>query len=226
VTTDLGDPRIFTALLHEVDNTNALLTQGLRLLGQLRCLSTHLEPALVCLASGAEKLTKLTYGLAVTDRTGTWPDRSTMRVTFRHDIVKLDQACRDILLEQIDRAVGPGYIGDLLDRSAGDPYLTDVLHTLTRYAQQGRFHYIDVLAAGAPLGHSPQELWEMTERTITDRNPELLDPSADLQRTRSALVAPIRQALLDWWELYWRAYMHGVFGPIGKQWGSQLQPAG
>lgn len=65
-------------------------------------------------------------------------------------------------------------------------------------------------------------------RHITTLNPDLLarlgDVAQDWDLARRDLARPIQRALIEWWELYWRAYMHGVFGPTGKQWGSQLQP--
>ncbi len=228
VPTDLRDPKTWVALSRELDSTMGLLTTGLRLLDQVRFLEGDLEPAMVCLASGAEKLLKLTYGLAVTDATGSWPSKAVMQNKYRHQISALDQECRAFIADRIDLAAAPGYIRTLLDRSASDPFLQPTLDALTRYAAQGRFHNLDVLGDSPPSAASPQQLWEDMERHITTLNPDLLarlgDVAQDWDLSRRDLARPIQRALIEWWELYWRAYMHGVFGPTGKQWGSQLQP--
>jgi hypothetical protein len=107
-------------------------------------------------------------------------------------------------------------------------FLQPTLDVLTRYATQGRFHNLDVLADSPPSVASPQQLWEDMERRITTIRPDLLarlvDVPQDWDSVRRDLMRPIQRSLIEWWEMYWRAYMHGVFGPAGKQWGSQLQP--
>lgn len=170
VPTDLRDPKTWVALSRELDSTMGLLTTGLRLLDQVRFLEGDLEPAMVCLASGAEKLLKLTYGLAVTDATGSWPSKAVMQNKYRHQISALDQECRAFIADRIDLAAAPGYIRTLLDRSASDPFLQPTLDALTTYAAQGRFHNLDVLAITrqARRAHSSSgRTWSGTSRRST-----------------------------------------------------------
>lgn len=121
---------------------------------------------MVCLASGAEKLLKLTYGLTIADDMGSWPSQTVMQNLYRHQISALDRECRARIADRIALAAAPDYIRTLLDRSASDPLLQPTLDALTRYAAQGRFHNLDVLADSPPSAASPQQLWEDMERQI------------------------------------------------------------
>jgi hypothetical protein len=103
--------------------------------------------------------------------------------------------------DRIDLAVAPGYIRTLLDRSASDQFLQPTLDALTRYATQGRFHNLDVLADSPPSAASPQQLWEDMERHIATLNPDLLarlrDAAQDWDQTRRDLARPIQRALIE-----------------------------
>ena len=71
-------PHRWAALSKELDASASLLAHGVRIL-QIDGYSVLDAPAvLACLATGAEKLLKLTIGMMSMDANGTWPDKKTM----------------------------------------------------------------------------------------------------------------------------------------------------
>jgi hypothetical protein len=67
------------ALSREIDAASSLLRHGFAILAEYRFASRDAEPVFACLAGGAEKLLKLTFGLATLDEGGGWPSKSTMQ---------------------------------------------------------------------------------------------------------------------------------------------------
>src|SRR5215203_5637213 len=87
----------WAALSKELDAAASLLAHGVRIL-QIDGYSVLDAPAvLACLATGAEKLLKLTIGIVAIEESGTWPNKKTMAERYRHAILDLDRDARDTI---------------------------------------------------------------------------------------------------------------------------------
>lgn len=223
---ELDRPDVLPALMSEVDGTAALLRHSLNLLRTFGCATHDAEPLLVCLAAGTEKLTKLTYGLAMADSGGQWPSQKVMRTEFGHDINRLDRVCRDLLAERTPMSSAPGYLATLLAEVEADPLIPLVLTTVTDYGQQGRFHNLDTLAEGPRPVPSPRQRWDETERAVLSTRPDILArlgrSQEDWERARSDINEAIRTSVRAWWHLYWRGWITGAFGRRAQQWSATL----
>lgn len=63
------------ALSREIDASSSLLRHGFAILAEYRFASREAEPVFASLAGGAEKLLKLSFGLATVDEGGGWPKK-------------------------------------------------------------------------------------------------------------------------------------------------------
>jgi hypothetical protein len=98
--TPMAPPR-WAALSKELDAAASLLAYGVRIL-RIDGYSVLDAPAvLACLATGAEKLLKLTIGMVAVEETGTWPDKRTMAERYRHAILDLDHNARAAIANRI-----------------------------------------------------------------------------------------------------------------------------
>jgi hypothetical protein len=75
--TPMAPPR-WAALSKELDAAASLLAHGIRILLVDGYSVLDAPAVLACLATGAEKLLKLTVGMVAIEETGTWPDKKTM----------------------------------------------------------------------------------------------------------------------------------------------------
>ena len=217
-------PTETVALSAEIDAASSLLRHGFGSLGEYEFASRDAEPTFACLAGGAEKLLKLTFGLATVDEGGGWPTKSTMQKAG-HKIVALDATVRKLIVKRQDRSTAPGLIAKLLEMSDGHPGIVQVLATLERYAVDGRFYNLDMLG-GRPHGSAgPHELWHELEMDILDANPEMLEQLAgrEHRQARDDMNGIIAWSLGMWCELLLRSWMTGVCGPSARQWSGQLQ---
>jgi hypothetical protein len=221
-------PRRWAALSKELDAAASLLAHGVRIL-QIDGYSVLDAPAvLACLATGVEKLLKLTVGMVAIEETGTWPDKKTMAERYRHAILDLDRNARAAIANRIGEGTAPGYIRQLLDSVDNDAVVAVVLQTLDSYARKGRFYNLDMLADEPQPDPSPSELWhDGVETKILLADVSLLEQVADPEKYaagRQRLNGKIVASIEGWWELYYRAWVTGVVGSWAKVWASQLDP--
>jgi hypothetical protein len=225
--TPMAPPR-WAALSKELDAAASLLAHGVRIL-QIDGYSVLDAPAvLACLATGVEKLLKLTIGMVAIEETGIWPNQTKMKVDYRHAILNLDRDARAALTKRIDESTAPGYIHELLDSVNNDAVLALVLQTLDNYARKGRFYNLDMIADAPQPGPSPSELWhDGVETKILLADMSLLEQIADPKKYpagRLKLNRKIVASIEGWWELYYRAWITGVLGSWATMWASQLDP--
>jgi hypothetical protein len=168
------------ALLKELDAAASLLAHGVRILRSDGYSVLDAPAILACLATGAEKLLKLTIGMVAIEETGSWPDKKTMAERYRHAILALDRHARAAIVRRIDSSGAPGYIRELLSSVEKDVVIGPVLEALDNYARQGRFYNLDMLADVPQVGPSPSELWhDGMETKILLADTSLLEEIAD-----------------------------------------------
>lgn len=189
--------------------------------------SRDAEPVLVLLATGAEKLLKMTYGVTISARDGSWPSKAVMR-DYGHDVARLDGDCRQLLRGRADLATASGYFSDLLDSIDLDPFIAALLDTLSVYGDRGRFHNLDHLAEMPQPGPSPLQMWERLDAAVVSADPSAIShigkSEADFQRVRGAANDRLAVSIFGWQNLYHRAWIQGVCGQEAKRHGFTLQP--
>jgi hypothetical protein len=213
-----------SALSREVDAAASLFRHGFAILAEYRFAARDAEPVFACLAGGAEKLLKLSFGLAHVDDGGSWPSKATMQ-DAGHKIVELDTIVRDIVIARRARSTVPGLIAELLERTDRHPGVVQVLATLERYAVAGRFYNLDLLGGREQGDASPQELWEELQMAILEANPEILEQLAgsEYEQARRDMNEIIAASLGMWCELMLRSWITGVFGALAQRWSAQLE---
>lgn len=212
------------ALSEEIDAARSLLYHGLTILVSYTYASRDADALFVCLASGAEKLLKLSAGMESLETAGTWPSK-TMMMGWGHDIVELDRYVRGLIIQHAGRSTAPGLIAELLAAVNSDPYIDPLLHTLGTYAKRGRFYNLDHLADATQTEEPPGELWEQLHHEVTTRHPDLLAGLAtpdNWDSARTQLNQHIVESVQAWRELIVRSWRTGVLGSSAKQWSPQL----
>lgn len=219
-------------LSYEQDAAVSCLRYGWGVLSAYRFATNEVEPLFVLLATGVEKLLKLTYGLTVQADTGAWPAQEVMSTKKRggwgHRVADLDAECRKLLRTSASRATYPHYVTGRIDELDADPYVVPWLNALQRYGVNGRFYNLDHLADAAQREPSPRELWDDLYNSVAFADPEidsLIGVSSDhydalVRRTTGRLAG----SLWLWWETYYRAWIQGACGPMAKQHSGALAP--
>lgn len=207
-------------ILQEIDNATILLSDGLVALIRPGWALFNHAATFTALASGVERLCKVCVGMAGLDDSGTW----TATRGDGHDLAKLRAKVEALLDERTSRAVSPKYINLLRTTVDADPALPHIFAALDAWAATtGRYGALDSLAGKPRTASKPEHLWEDAERAAT--TPKIL---AGLGGPSGAALTELRESLatsvLMWWLLIYRAWAHGVFGPLGRQLSSDLDP--
>jgi hypothetical protein len=214
----------WVALSREIDATSTLFRHGFAILGEYTFASRDVEAVFVCFAGGAEKLLKLTLGLFELDAGEIWLSVREMQKQG-HRLQGLDRRTRLLIGQHRDRSSVPGTIEQLLTSTSENPGVWQVLSTLERYADRGRFHNLDVLGGSPPEDASPAQLWDELHALIYEANPDLMEESAtgDYVGARRSINRIIGVTLGSWCELVSRSWITGVCGSTAMKWSAQLE---
>ena len=178
------------------------------------------------MASGVERILKLTYGASLLDAGQPFPDAHVLR-RLGHDLVALDGLVQPDLANRAAWA-GKRYVARLLDDVAQDPYWPGLLVTLNAWAaSSGRYRDLDRLAGTTPSSDPPWGKWESVERQcLADLG--LMSQLAG-EHSRAAITQARRRlawSVLCWWNAIYRAWVHGLLGSERKSAGTALDPRG
>ena len=225
-------PPRWTYLIAEVDAAAALLGRGRAIWLDYSFALRDAEPLMVLLATGCEKLLKLTYGELHQALHGSWPPASTLganRNGYGHDLRRLDEDLRHLIRQHLARATNPGVVSAALERLEADLYIGQLIDTLTSYGMNGRFHNLDHLASRPNPPKSPGALWEqlVTDATFAHADHRMIAQTSDrgLQHVREGINQLLINSLVSWQEFYARAWIQGVCGEQARGHGFSLLPA-
>ncbi|GAA3703380.1 hypothetical protein GCM10022399_19930 [Terrabacter ginsenosidimutans] len=214
------------ALIREAETTTTLLVEGVSMIVRPDWRLSSGAAAWTCLASGAERLLKLTIGLSAEADGLPWP-ADEIRHTYAHRLLLLRPDVDRALGERLGRAPAAAYIASLVELVAGDPYLPTIFEALAQWSDStGRYRDFEMLAGHEVQRNGPAATWEAAERLTWTARPDVLEGLA-MPDNRSALVtmrSELAGSVLRWWFLHYRAWAHGVFGPVAKQHSSSLDP--
>jgi hypothetical protein len=169
------------------------------------------------LALGAEKLLKLTIGLAHLDRDEPWPSLQQMQ-RIGHRIVSADAQARSML--DLNRGTAPGHLADRLEGIESDPILAVALPVLERFADKGRFYFLDSLGERPQTETAPHFMWVRLVSRLANEDPELsakMDTPEGWKEGRPVVNQMIVVCLRDWWEFYRAVWMTGANGPLARE---------
>lgn len=222
--TDANELQRWIVVSDELTATAQLLSHGAALIGEFVFIHRDTHALTAVLATGVEKLLKLTYGFTVTAQQGSWPG-ATIR-NYGHRVADLDKECRRLLRSRLEYATSSKYVTQLLDDVDNDSLIEPMLNLLQRYATTGRFYNLDHLGDAPQPEPSPQTHWESLSNSI-GMPEQLVDGQlsiAELDEYDKYRQSFLRQSLWKWQELYWRSWIHGVCGPEAKRYGFELMP--
>ena len=200
------------AMIRECSDAASLFSRGLHATRAIRFDYDDAVVVMSLLALGAEKMLKLTIGLAHRDRGERWPSTADMR-RIGHRVREADRIARPLL----DRYAGtaPGFLDGVKFAVGNDRTVDEVLEALDRFGAAGRFYYLDLLAEDPQPGESPRMLWTSMTTAMALSDPALL---ADINSTERAhegrrrLNEEVATALARWWDLYVAGWRTGVIG--------------
>lgn len=211
-------------LISEITNATQLVAIGLNQVVHPDWSSSEPASAFTCLASGVERILKLTYGVDLLDRGAPFPNDKELR-QLGHDLVGLEGTVTPQLIARA-RAKGNNYVSELLTNADSDRYWPGLLATLNAWAAaSGRYRDLTILSGGVAPVDAPGDAWEDTERAcITDLGlwPDVAGPN-----NRVALVQArtrLSRSLLMWWHAIFRTWTHGLLGESRISPGTALSP--
>lgn len=218
-------PKPFMQLVIEADEltaTKELLNHADELLGLMRFIDRDAHAVTAVLATGAEKVLKLTYGLLLAHETGAWPVDDIKG--FRHRISDLDDTRRALLRSRESRATNNGVVESARTTVENDPWIDWMLRILQRYATNGRLYNLDYLGQQEQPEPSPRRLWQALDHETWEADPtgpteEGLTADAIQQRRAAAWQRSLRR----WRELYYQAWVQNMCGPDAKRYGFEIR---
>lgn len=211
-------------LVNEITTATQLLAEGLNQVIEPSWYATESATAFTCMASGVERILKLTYGLDALNQGRRFPKEERLR-KLGHDLVHLDDLVRPRLAAGA-AALRKVYVAELLADVDRDPYWPGVLKTLDSWAAaSGRYRDLTILTGRPAPQDPPTAHWAETESAcLHDLG---LTAALTGPDSRSALVKArtrLAESILRWWHAIFRAWTHGVLGPERVAPGTALAP--
>jgi len=154
------DSNLEVALLGECVSTRNLLSYGVKVIREGAFIDTTQDPILTMLSIGIEKLHKLALGAIELERSGAWPDKSTM-TGYGHGTLAMHETLMAQLREQAtDQSE---YVNGLLSAVSEDRVIPPLLGALDTYGRAGRFYCLDILASAPQDWVGPDIAWTAIE---------------------------------------------------------------
>lgn len=212
---------VFLAATDEFTAVKALLDHGVEQAERIRFIQDDGHVVAAVLASGVEKLLKLTYGYALTHRDGSWPGHDIRR--FGHRILDLHQACLEVTEPMLPSATNPGVLDEAHRDMQRDPLVVPLLGLLANYGAGGRFYNLDTLAAATQVYESPGLQWRDIDDTVAElllvADPDLLSDDDRFKHRRGQVLAT---AVRRWRVFYVQLWVQNVIGGDAHRFGLEL----
>lgn len=210
---------------NEANDARSLFSHGLAVTRDMRRDYHSAAAAMSLLALGAEKLLKLTIGLAKVDAGSSWPNTNYMK-RIGHKVQTADRKARRLL--DLQRSNAQGELERLRAEVDSDKVLTTCLRALERFGNEGRFYFLDSLGEDPQDERAPHMMWvEMGNVVVTDRSDILKKISSLDEDVRLAGRAEGNALFVDsltrWWEFYRTAWATGVIGEQAGRSATTLQ---
>jgi hypothetical protein len=222
----LPDANLWTIRLdNEANDARSLFSHGLAVTRDMRRDYHSAAAAMSLLALGAEKLLKLTIGLAKVNDGHPWPSTNYMK-RIGHKVATADRKARQLI--DLQSASTTGELARMRDEVDGDKVLAAGLKALERFGNEGRFYFLDSLGEDPQDERAPHMMWvEMGNLMVTDRPDILAKISAEDEgirlNGRAEGNALFVDSLTRWWEFYRTVWAMGVIGEPARQFTTTLR---
>jgi len=171
-------------------------------------------PVFALISTGMEKFLKLTLGLISVNRRGIWEDTKTMK-GFGHRLSIMNNIVMDYIKNNLNIATNPKCV-ELAFKSVPDlPTLNLIIKVLERYANSGRFYYIDELTGNEQSEESPDALWDKVESKICELCPNIHALLSQNEVFEKALGEELACYFAAWRKIIIQAGIQGLFGDRG-----------
>lgn len=214
------DHKLFWPLQAECTNALNLAHSGLTLFENFKDPRPHSAGVFSCLALSAEKLLKLTLDVHRLNAGEPWPTVKEMKA-YGHNVLELDAAARTVLRENLGNATHQPVVVGWIAKVDENPWLPDILEVLSDYGSGGRFHELNMLAGVGREQQSPSDAWLDVENKVMELHPETFQ--LPIEDWGSSVRNRVDHAFRNWWTLYSRSWVQGVFGADAKQMSGELE---
>lgn len=206
-------------MIQAIEGATRHLAAGVRMVSEPGWQARTGQPAFLEMATGVEKLGKLTCGMWKLEASGDYLSDKESR-GLDHNIATLATSVHDEMRARAE-ADGKAYVSQLARDLDADPYWPDVLATLACAADatEGRYRHEGALGGKTLSGDAPADIWGTAEhKAVTALRlwlevGSVTEAPAALAKIRAELL----RSVLRWWHLAYRGWQHGLAGPKAHQ---------
>lgn len=209
------------SLYSECESSAQLLGHGLTMVASTSWLPREPAAAFTCLASGVERLLKLSYCLSLEAAGEPFPSDKALR-DLGHDLAALDTR----VAERLATAASSPYMARLLNEVTLDPYWPKLLAALGSWADSsGRYRDLAILTGAGPKGDAAWVQWESASHQAASDLDLLVElGGAEADRALAQVRERLAFSILLWWHALHRAWQHDVIGARARQVNLQVDP--
>ena len=222
------------SLLEEVSATRNLLTHGVKTIREAPGVDMAFHPILALLAPGVERLHKLTLGVCALEARGGWLTYKELK-NYRHGIVGLHE---DVLGQmELRTSNSTSFVKEKVLQVQNDMVLPPLVKLLDKYATDGRYFDVDVLAGKDPA-IEPRRMWGEVElsarqaptvkRALKALNEVPLSESSLRNRAVDVAVtaelAEVAASVERLWACIAVVGENGAYGVLGRKFGAMIRP--
>lgn len=164
------------SLSDELDTAAKLTRHGIQALHDLDPANDFHHLPMQLLSQGFERLLKVTYAMAMRERSGAMPTAATIKRDFRHDLLKLNDALVEVA-SSVEEYVSRPAVCEDLDFLSKDGELRRILKLLSTFGTWSRYYNLGVLLdpSSAQAEDDPALAWQAIESEALRRMPDGLD---------------------------------------------------
>lgn len=200
----------------ELTATKQLLDHADGLLGGMRFIDRDAHALTAVLASGAEKLLKLTLGFTLAHIEGAWPGDTIKG--YGHRVSDLDADCRALLHDREPVATNPGVVSAARADVEHDAWLPGIMSILQGYAVKGRFYNLDYLGQNPQPEPSPRDRWnQLDNETWESDSTALTDDGMTFDANERRRADAWQRSLRRWREFYYQCWVQNMCGPDARK---------
>ncbi|MBW8060378.1 MAG: hypothetical protein FVQ78_08645 [Solirubrobacterales bacterium] len=209
------------ALIDELDTAAKLTQHGMDALHELDAANDFHHLPMQLLSQGFERLLKVTYAMALRERSGAMPTVASLKRDYGHDLTKINDALIEVVTSNEEYAARPA-VRDDLDFLSADRDLRRVLKLLSSFGTWSRYYNLGVLLdpSSAAAKNDPALAWQAIERESLQRMPEGLErlgQPSELTDLFQEIYEEISKTLDRFTRAISRMWTLGPLGPEGQR---------
>ncbi|MDR3151913.1 MAG: hypothetical protein LBT85_00365 [Bifidobacteriaceae bacterium] len=145
-----------------------------------------------------------------------------LRINYGHNLKKLNNKVFEWIKNNTQKATNIDYLEAIIKNIPDKNILNDIITALSKFAQNGRFYYLDnLLLQSSKLKYkydniSPTEKWEEIETKINEKHLHYSLENAGGPEFEKGLAKQLMQYFKSWVNVLFQAGFQGLFGELGK----------